>query len=77
MGDEVWVNLLDNRPDPVWLATGSAAGGLGRAVYIDLLGIGGAAKAALVIIVITNPEITVMAIIRIFPLPIAVGAAGI
>jgi hypothetical protein len=59
------------------LLTGSAAAYLRLTINVDLLRKVGATKSAIIHIVVTHPEVPVVSVVRIVPLPIAVRAPRI
>src|SRR5512133_1890204 len=71
------VRSTDNRPGAVGLLAGAAGCGLRAAVDENLLRVIGAAETIRVIIVIRNPEGTILPVALIAPLIAGVGTAGI
>ena len=69
--------LVHDRPGPVRLLAGAAAGGLRTAVDEDLLRVVGAAEAVRIVVVVGNAEIAVIVAARIAPLIGRVRPAGV
>src|SRR6267154_4240822 len=69
--------LADDCPTAVRLLAGMATGGLRTALDEDLLRVIRAAEAVRVGVIVADPEIAVMAVVRIAPVIGGIGAAGI